>query len=277
MRFTQICFISGFLFLVSCSRPSPAPVPKAVSIPEPDILLEDIPKPPPKPEVKSKPLHPLKTRTIDSGGVELTIVSFDRRNHRLVVADQSGGPGSKYDDAEDAGSGHLAAINGGFFTPTGSPLGLVVTDGTRRGGINRASFLGTGFFLGPQAELMSRAEYLASPPSREEVLQSGPRLVWKGETLTGLSNRDDRPRSFLLWDGANHFAIGYADSATLKGLSNLLQRQPISGFSIAYALNLDGGRSSDLWVSSSVSGGGLTRRSFFNKDVRNYLVLKRKP
>ncbi|MDA7888378.1 phosphodiester glycosidase family protein, partial [Akkermansiaceae bacterium] len=229
------------------------------------------------PKGESIPLHPLKARTIKSGGTELTIVSFDRRNHRLVVADQSGGPGSDYDDANDAGRGHLAAINGGFFTPTGSPLGLVVTNGTRRGGINRASFLGTGFFLGPQAELMSRTEYLSSSPSRQEVLQSGPRLVWSGETLTGLSDREKRPRSFLLWNGKEHFALGYAESASLKGLSSLLQRQPISGFKIAYALNLDGGRSCDFWISSSVSGGGFTRSSFLKKDVRNYLVLQRKP
>ena len=264
----------GFLFLASCSRPAPAPVPKAVPVLEPTVTLEASPEAQPK--VEPAPLHSLKARTINTGGTELTIVSFDRRIYRLVVEDQPSGPGSQYDDAKDAGSSHLAAINGGFFTPTGSPLGLVVTEGTRRGGINRASFLGTGFFLGPEAELTSRIEYLASPPRRKEVLQSGPRLVWAGETLTGLSNKEERPRSFLLWDGREHFALGYADSASLKGLSNILSGQPISGFNIAYALNLDGGRSSDLWVSSSVSGGELTRRSFFNKDVRNYLVLKKR-
>lgn len=236
------------------------------------------PKPAEPPEVNpaEPPRHSLKARNFSSRGIEFSVVSFDTRDHHLFVDDQPGGPGSEYDQADDPGRGHLATINGGFFTPEGDPLGLVVTKGRRRGGINRASYLGTGFFLGPQARLMSRTEFLQTSPKSSEVLQSGPRLLWSGETLTGLSNKDKRPRSFLLWDGGYHFALGYADSATLKALSSALKSQPLSGFKIAYALNLDGGRSSDLWVSGSVNGGGFTRRSFFNKDVRNYLVLKKR-
>ena len=275
MKALSVGLLSGLLFLTSCAKPTP--VSRAVQIPGPSVPVVPAALEPTKPKVESIPLHSLRARTIERRGTELTFVSFDRRNYRLVVADQPSGPGSRYDDAKDAGDGHLASINGGFFTPAGSPLGLVVTDGNRRGGVNRASFLGTGFFLGPKAKLLSRTDYLASPPSHQEVLQSGPRLVWSGETPTGLSNKDERPRSFLLWDGKEHFALGYADSASLKGLSSLLQSQPISGFKIAYALNLDGGRSCDFWISSSVNGGGLTRSSFLKKDVRNYLVLKRIP
>ncbi len=275
MKALSIGLLSGLLFLTSCNKPTP--VHRAVQIPEPSVPVVPSALEPTKPKVESIPFHSLRARTIERRGIELTLVSFDRRNYRLVVADQPSGPGSRYDDAEDAGNGHLASINGGFFTPAGRPLGLVVTDGNRRGAVNRASFLGTGFFLGPKAKLLSRTDYLASPPSHQEVLQSGPRLVWSGETSTGLSNRDERPRSFLLWDGKEHFALGYADSASLKGLSSLLQSQPISGFKIAYALNLDGGRSCDFWISSSVNGGGFTRSSFLKKDVRNYLVLKRIP
>lgn len=258
---------SAALPLAPAPRP-PLPPPKAIVIEsqnEPAVVKQ--------PE---EPKHSLKARNFSSQSIQFSIVTFDTRSHELVVDDQPNGPGSEYDRAEDAGTGHLAAINGGFFTPEGAPLGLVVTKQRRRGGINRASFLGTGFFLGPQAQLMSRTEFLKNNPKNSEVLQSGPRLVWSGETLTGLSNQDKRPRSFLLWDGKYHFAIGFADSATLKGLSNALASQPISRFKIAYALNLDGGRSSDLWVSSSVSGGGFSRSSFFNKDVRNYLVLKKR-
>lgn len=275
MKALPVGLLSGLLFLTSCAQPTP--VPRAVQIPEPSEPVVPTAPQPTKPKVESIPFHSLRTRTIERRGIELTLVSFDRRNYRLVVADQPSGPGSRYDDAEDAGNGHLASINGGFFTPAGSPLGLVVTDGNRQGAVNRASFLGTGFFLGPKAKLLSRTDYLASPPSHQEVLQSGPRLVWSGETSNGLSNGDERPRSFLLWDGKEHFALGYADSASLKGLSSLLQSQPISGFKIAYALNLDGGRSCDFWISSSVNGGGFTRSSFLKKDVRNYLVLKRIP
>jgi len=38
-------------------------------------------------------------------------------------------------------------------------------------------------------------------------------------------------------------------------------------------MNLDGGRSSDLWISSRVSGGPLTSRPPWNRPVRNFLIL----
>jgi hypothetical protein len=78
----------------------------------------------------------------------------------------------------------------------------------------------------------------------------------------------------LIWDGAEHFGLAYANSASLKGLSEALLKQPIPGFTINYAVNLDGGTSCDFWVSGTVSGGGFTKSSFFRKKARNYLVVK---
>ncbi|YCM43256.1 phosphodiester glycosidase family protein [Verrucomicrobiaceae bacterium 227] len=278
----QITALAFFLNACTAGKhpaPTPSPqkpkifapqsqIPAPISIPEP---AEPIAVKPPE-----APKHPLNARTFPARGIEFTIVTFDRRDHDLIVDDQANGPGSEYDRAQDAGRGHLAAINAGFFTPEGSPLGLVISKGRKRGTLNRSSFLGTGFFIGPKASLISRTEFLKTQPKPSELLQSGPRLLWSGESLTGLSDKDQRPRSFLLWDGEEHFALGYANSASLKDLSSTLKSQALPGFKIAYALNLDGGRSCDFWVSPSVNGGGFTRSSFFNKDVRNYLVLKRR-
>ena len=125
MKALSVGLLSGLLFLTSCAKPTP--VPRAVQIPEPSVPVVPAALEPTKPKVESIPFHSLRARTIERWGTELTLVSFDRRNYRLVVADQPSGPGSRYDDAEDAGNGHLASINGGFFTPAGSPLGLVVT------------------------------------------------------------------------------------------------------------------------------------------------------
>ena len=270
--------------LLSSCAPSPLlPPPPGIPTTAP-IYLTDIIKrapitappavlpPPPAPEI---PRHSLASKTITASAITFTIVTFDRRDHTLSVADQPGGPDSKWRSAERAGSGSLAAINGGFFTPEGKPLGLVITDGQRRGGLNRASSLGSGFFIGGDERLLSRESYLSTKPTSKNLLQTGPRLVWDGNTISGLSKGDNRPRSFLLWDGQHHFAIGHANSANLSSLANALGKQPISGFKIHHALNLDGGRSSDLWVSSSVNGGPLTRRGWLNKSVRNYLVLRR--
>jgi uncharacterized protein YigE (DUF2233 family) len=216
--------------------------------------------------------HPLKVHTASLNGTTFTVVTFDRRDYTLKVVDQKNGPGSQFRSAQAAAQGSLAAINGGFFNPDGSPLGLVITSGEARGTFNSASFLGTGILDAKNLTLATRQSYRKSP----ELLQAGPRLVWKGEPLTGLSAKNERPRSFLIWDGQNHFGLAHANTATLQGLANNLKSQPLPGFNLQYALNLDGGTSCDLWVSDSVPGGPTTKRSFFTKDARNYLALKKR-
>ncbi len=222
----------------------------------------------PSPSLK----HPLKVQTASLNGTTFTALTFDRRDYTLKVIDQEAGPGSQFTSAADAGKNHLAAINGGFFNQDGSPLGLVITDGQVRGTLNSSSFLGTGVIDGKNLTLATRKNYKKS----SELLQTGPRLIWPGASLTGLSAKNDRPRSLVIWDGKNHFGLVHASSATLQGLSNNLRAQPIPDFKITHALNLDGGTSSDLWISNTIPGGGISKRSFLNKNVRNYLALQKR-
>jgi hypothetical protein len=247
-----------------------APAPLSTSTPS-----EIAPKDPPPPIIlKANPphSHPLKVSSSSLNGTTFTAVTFDGRDYFLKVIDQKEGPGSEFTRAEFAGQGSLAAINGGFFNPDGSPLGLVITDGQSRGAFNASSFLGTGIIDGENTTLSDRKSYQES----SELLQSGPRLVWDKESLTGLSKSKERPRSFVIWDGHNHFGIGHADRATLQGLANNLQAQPFEGFHIKYAINLDGGTSCDLWVSNQIPGGGFTKSSLFRKKARNYLALRKR-
>lgn len=247
-----------------------APAPLSTSTPS-----EIAPKDPPPPIIlKANPSHshPLKVSSTSLNGTTFTAVTFDRRDYFLKVIDQKEGPGTEFTRAEFAGRGSLAAINGGFFNPDGSPLGLVITDGQSRGAFNASSFLGTGIIDGENTTLSARKSYQES----SELLQSGPRLVWDQESLTGLSKSKERPRSFVIWDGHNHFGIGHADRATLQGLANNLQAQPFEGFHIKYAINLDGGTSCDLWVSKQIPSGGFTKSSLFRKKARNYLALRKR-
>ena len=247
-----------------------APAPISTSTPS-----EIVPKDPPPPIIlKATPphSHPLKVSSASLNGTTFTALTFDGRDYFLKVIDQKEGPGTEFARAEFAGRGSLAAINGGFFNPDGSPLGLVITDGQSRGVFNASSFLGTGIIDGENTILSHRTNYRKS----SELLQSGPRLVWNQERLTGLSKSKERPRSFVIWDGINHFGIGHADRATLQGLANNLQAQPFEGFHIKYAINLDGGTSCDLWVSNQISGGGFTKSSLFRKKARNYLALRKR-
>ena len=271
--------------LGSCSVTTPRdrpPIPPLPTVPRADPLalparavsMITPQDPPPSPILSALPSqsHSLKVSSASLNGTTFTAVTFDRRNYFLKVIDQKEGPGTEFTGAEFAGQGSLAAINGGFFNPDGSPLGLVITDGQSRGAFNSHSFLGTGIIDGENTILSHRKNYQKS----SELLQSGPRLVWNQERLTGLSKSKERPRSFVIWDGNHHFGIGHADRATLQGLANNLQAQPLEGFHIKYAINLDGGTSCDLWVSNQIPGGGFTRSSLFRKKARNYLALRKR-
>ena len=266
--------IGALVSMTACqvTEPSLAETPPAPIIAEPAQTPQVAQKIAPTSTAEK---HPTKVQTVSYNGTKFTVLTFDRRDYTIQVVDQKNGPGTEYQNAEAAGKGALAAINGGFFTPEGAPLGLVITNGETRGHFNTASSLGTGLIDGEKLTLISRKSYKKNTTTKE-LLQTGPRLLWAGEKLTGLSSKKPRARSLLIWDGEQHFGLVHADSATLQGLANNLRTIPLPNFKIKYALNLDGGTSCDLWVSNQITGGPINKRTFFTKKARNYLVLKKR-
>jgi hypothetical protein len=207
-------------------------------------------------------------------GIRIEGVAFHWRTHRLRVMDQPGGPGSRWDDAAAAarGADGIAAINGGFFSPQGTPLGLVITGDGRHGTLNRASSLGSGCFvdLGPRAALIRRHAFT----SARQLLQSGPFLLENGGPVRGLGTRRASARSFIATDTRGGWIIARTGPCSLAELAKALHQQSPGGVRLDTALNLDGGRSSDLWVSARVAGGPASTRPIWNKAVRNFLVLR---
>lgn len=231
-------------------------------------------------EEEQRPILGTSYQSTTSAGVKLHLISFDSRRCKLVLADQDAGPGSRWEDAMVAGKAHhaLAAINAGFFTPEGAPLGLLISQGIKRG-TNNPSFLGTGiYFLSdkPSQSGIARRSQLSSILQRKpsNLLQSGPMLVDLAKPVAGLSQDNSRTRSFIATDGSYFWLIGYAENCTLDQLSKALSQGKLAGVAIRTALNLDGGRSSDLWVSPKVVDNGVHLRGFFNKPVRNFLILQ---
>lgn len=216
-------------------------------------------------------------------GVDFHYVAFDTRKQTLTVIDQAAGPGSEYRTAQAVTreKSALATINGGFFTPEGLPLGIVYEDGEAIGSVNTASSLGAGVLYVDQKlaqpVIVRRAEFRrwlkdqAFDP--KHVLQTGPFLIENSVAVSGLSKSEPRVRSLLLSDGGAHFAIAQCGPISLPNLARALAKQPFANFEIKTALNLDGGRSADLNVSSQVPGGPLDLRRWWNKPVRNYLTL----
>ncbi len=220
-----------------------------------------------------KILH-TEAHTLEQDGIQLTVLTFDRRTTFFTIADKAEGPESSWQSAQDAAAAHqaIAAINGGFFDKKGNLLGLIASKGEKHGHLTNTS-LGTGFLIDQPPSLITRDHYRTLESQPKNFLQTGPRLVWDHKITKSLKKGDSRPRSFLLWDGKNYLAFGHAGSCNLAQLAEALANQPIPNFDLKYALNLDGGTSSDLWISSTVKGGGLQRRSWINKPVRNYIIL----
>ena len=226
----------------------------------------------------SEPFLAPRYHTLTWRDVTISALCFDDREFQLRVADQPDGCGSRWLNAQSAAEAYLglAAINGGFFTPEGKPLGLLVEDGIKRGHLNHSS-LGAGFFISSPAgsALIRRGSSSSTDPTlhANHLLQSGPLLVEAGTVVSGLSEDKMRRRSFLAWNGKHHWIMGHAGPTTLHALAKALLDLPIDDFHIDTALNLDGGTSSDLWVGAKVPNGNKSHRSVFNKPVRNYLVL----
>lgn len=268
MRFL-ICALA-VLPLSACL--SAKPVPPKRSAP-PAAKAVRIPGTAPTP-LPSGPAVPPGVTTREIAGIHFEGVSFDSRSHRLVVIDQPNGPGSRYADSAAAGAsrGGIAAVNAGFFTPEGTPLGLVMSSGKHSGSWNTASSLGSGaWFENPAGNVaITRREKLgrAGAGSMRELIQAGPLLVENGRAVGGLEATKVSARTIIWSDGGTRWWIGCSSPCTLEKLAQALAAWPAR-----QALNLDGGRSSELWISEKVAGRSIFRRPPWNRPVRNFLVL----
>lgn len=273
-------FLLPLLLISSCTPYEPLPTPKpkhAPTSPPPAVMAQ----PGEAPKIFGNPNTPSAPSLITHQLPEFNLegVAFDSRAHRLRAIDQAGGPGSAFIDAAHAGSSHkaLAAINAGFFTPDGQPLGLVVTNGKLSGSWNSATSVGSALWHESQSgssRISRRSETNAATAKlMREALQSGPMLVDHGLTVGGLESDKISARCFIAWDGSTRWFIGRTSPCSLNTLAAILASGNHCGWKILRAMNLDGGRSSDLWISSRVHGGPLTSRPPWNKPVRNFLIL----
>ena len=238
--------------------------------------IQPVESPAPAP---AAPASAPRATVLEISGITFEGVAFDSRNHRLVVADQADGPDSQYADSATAARalGGIAAVNAGFFTPEGAPLGLVASSGKFSGAWNTASSLGGGAWYENASGNMAitRREKLgrAGASTLRELIQAGPLLVENGRSTRGLEAAKSSARTVILWNGGTRWWIGRGSPCTLTALGQALAHGQPAGWPVRQALNLDGGRSSDLWISEAVSGGPVLRRPPWNRPVRNFLVL----
>ncbi len=263
------------LTLVSCFPSAPV----ATTKPSPPLKIKSIPPVEPPAPAPTIPATSTRATVLEISGITFEGVAFDSRNQRLVVADQAHGPGSQYADAAAAARalGGSAAVNAGFFTPEGAPLGLLVATGKIAGAWNAASSLGSGVWYetlsGRTAIARRDALGRTAATATRNCLQAGPLLVENSHPIGGLEATKASARTVILWDGGTRWWLGHGSACTLASLGQALATGHPAGWPVKQALNLDGGRSADLWVSETIPGGPMSRRPPWNRPVRNFLVL----
>ena len=203
----------------------------------------------------------------DTGGATLWVVTFDPKAHAFALMDN---PEGKFDlGSASEKRGALAAVNGGYFHPDRTPLGLVIRQGVEIHPLEKAKLLSGLLTVTPTAIGIQRPAAFKSSPAVREALQAGPFLVEKGKAITGLEATRDAARTVVIQTANGHFGFLICKSTTLAGMADLLATPSIfPEGKIVKAMNLDGGTSTALWVRGTPN--------FYAhewKSVRNYLAI----
>jgi exopolysaccharide biosynthesis protein len=191
----------------------------------------------------------LRTLRLAAGNVatDCTITRLDPTAYRLSV---------KY-DVQHAGTVRewfealkpIAVINGGYFDAEGKATALVVFDGIRRG----ASYEGFGGMVvvneqgGFEIRSLSRQPYESSENLRQ-AMQSAPMLIQPGGELADLQVDQDRSRRSVIGQDRAGRIVLIACNAPTFTLNELARALHESDLDLDRALNLDGGRSTGLYL-----------------------------
>jgi uncharacterized protein YigE (DUF2233 family) len=205
-------------------------------------------------------------RTEPAGTARLTAVVFENRSHTLRVVDSPKPGESALADVMESRNA-LAGVNGGYFEPDFTPVGLVVTGGETKQPFKKAKLLSGIVAISPKGgvSIFRAARFNAKPGAYREALQCGPMLVENSSPVVGLNTQKIARRTVVATDSKGEAALIYLTSVSLAEAAKILTTPGVFGpWKPTTALNLDGGSSSGLWVRDGVSRPEIKR-------VRNFL------
>lgn len=203
--------------------------------------------------------------TNGSDRATLWVITFNPKTHTFAVLDNP-------DGAYDLGSasqkrGVLAAVNGGYFHPDRTPLGLVIRKGEQIHELERAKLLSGVVSATPGGVSIQRSGAFKLTPAVRDALQAGPFLVENGKAIAGLNTTRGAARTVVFQDAKGRAGLLIAKSPSLAEMGAILAAPGVfPEGKITRALNLDGGSSTALWVRGNPP--------FYSREwkgVRNYL------
>lgn len=143
----------------------------------------------------------------------------------------------------------IAVMNGGYFDENGRATALVIFDGIRRG----ESYDGFGGMVVINSvgefELRSLRNQPFDPNEElQQAMQSSPMLIQPGGTVSDFEANEDRSRRSVIARDAQGRILLIASNAVSFTLMELAQALKASDLELDAALNLDGGRSTGLYL-----------------------------
>ena len=211
------------------------------------------------------------TRQNPEGSARLVAIVFSNRSHTLRVID-SPKPGETRLASLMESRQAIGGVNGGYFEPDFTPVGLVISEGKTRQKFKKAKILSGIVATSPNGSLsiFRSARFNPQPGTYREAIQCGPMLVENSAPVPGLNAEKHARRTAVATGPANQAALLYLTSVTLADAAEILALPKILGtWHPATALNLDGGSSSALWARNTISLPEIKR-------VRNFLEISPK-
>ena len=244
-RAVGLSLIGSMLLLGACSIEE---APLGGSLTAPAVPTETAPSEPDAWQAVDTALDTRRMRfSTGEHSAEVVLLRLDPAAYHLRVAYDAANPGRVSEWA--AAIKPVALINGGYFDEAGRATALVIFDGIVRG----QSYEGFGGMVVVTSdghfELRSLRQqpYDPAEPLRQ-AMQSSPMLIQPGGEVSDLQVNDNRSRrTVIARDTSGRILLIACDwpAFTLREFATLLKE---SDLELDAALNLDGGRSTGLYL-----------------------------
>lgn len=205
----------------------------------------------------------------DGRAVRIQAVIFSIKKCRIEVIDNE--PGRTSLEAALQSAGCFAGVNGGYFHDSFAPVGLMIAQGQRVNGFEKAKLLSGVLVVRGKSASLIRSGELKTADSLTDALQAGPFLLDHGVSAIGLNDEKLARRTVIASDGGDQWALLLFSHVTLAQAARILEdRALFPEARFKSALNLDGGSSSAIWA--AVAPKPFSLRGFAT--VRNFVGIR---
>jgi len=203
-----------------------------------------------------------------NGSAVVDLAIFSAKSCALRVIDNpTGEPLSEMMSREKCAAG----VNGGFFKPDFTPVGLLICDSKLVTTLQPARLM-TGVLSASAHEVkIQRLREFSLQEKANAAVQSGPFLVDHDEAIPGLDNSHVARRTFAATATHDRALLGVCSQISLAKLATILATTRLADdLKIQRALNLDGGSSSAFWFARE-NGSPFSVRE--RKPVRDFVAV----